>query len=57
MKPKIKIPDGYKIIGIYGRNSNWVYLKRRGKKEKVATPFCLDDPTANINLPSQLALT
>jgi hypothetical protein len=49
----IKIPDGYKIIGYYGRSSKYVYLKKRG--DKVATPFCFNDPTFN-SLPSQLEL-
>jgi hypothetical protein len=49
----IKIPDGYKIIGYYGRSSKYVYLKKRG--DKVATPFSLDDSTFN-SLPSQLGL-
>lgn len=48
----IKIPDGYRIIGSYGRNRNYVYLKKGG--DKVATPFCLNDPGFN-SLPSQLS--
>ena len=56
MKNTIKIPDGYRIIGYYGRNSGYVYLKPIGRSKDVATPFCLNDPSFNINLPSQLSL-
>lgn len=55
LEPKIAIPDGYKVIGHYGRNSNYVYLKKRGVKTEVAIPFCLYDPGFN-NLASQLPL-
>lgn len=53
---KIKIPDGYKIVGFYGRNEDYVYLKPKGKKNEVAIPFCLTDLTFNIDLPNQLPL-
>jgi len=53
---KIKIPTGYKVIGFYGRNRNYVYLKPKYKKEKVAIPFCLNDPTFNEHGELQLAL-
>lgn len=36
---------GYKIIGLYGRNKNFVYIKKDG--DRVATPFCLSDNTFN----------
>jgi len=55
MEQKIAIPDGYKVIGHYGRNSNYVYLKKRGVETKVAIPFCLNDSGFN-NLASQLPL-
>ena len=52
----IKIPDGFKVIGWYGRNKSVVYLKRIGKREKAATPFSTDDETFNTSLPSQKSL-
>lgn len=54
----IKIPDGYKVIGFYGRGSSYVYLKPKDKKKDdgAAIPFCLIDEGFNINLPSQLGL-
>ena len=46
---KISIPKGYKVIGIYRRNNNYVYLKSKYSKSGVAIPFCLNDPTFNID--------
>jgi len=42
---KLPIPNGYHIVGVYGRNGNYVYLKKGN--EGVATPFCRNDPTFN----------
>ena len=46
-----KIPDGYKIIGTYRRNGNYVYLKKvgQGRNEGVAIPFSFNDISFNFN--------
>lgn len=36
---------GYGVIGSYGRNADYLYLKR--KTDRCAMPFCLGDPTFN----------
>jgi predicted GNAT superfamily acetyltransferase len=44
LKLQSLLKRGYKIIGHYRRNSNYIYLKR-GKE--VALPFSMDDSSFN----------
>lgn len=39
------LKKGYRIIGWYGRNSNYIYLKRG--RSKGSMPFCLYDISFN----------
>jgi hypothetical protein len=45
LKLQSLIKRGFKIVGHYGRDGSYIYLKR--DSEKVATPFCMDDSSFN----------
>jgi len=36
---------GYKVVGEYRRNRNYIYVIRKG--DPVATPHCLNDDSRN----------